>query len=34
VLDEKDSQQALAKLVLRKVEVRAGRLYLVVGDDD
>jgi hypothetical protein len=34
VLDEKDSQQALTKLVLRKVEVRAGRLHLVVGDDD
>jgi hypothetical protein len=34
VLDEKDSQQALAKLVLREVEVRGGVLRLVVGDDD
>jgi hypothetical protein len=34
VLDEKDSQQALAKLVLREVEVRDGVLRLVVGDDD
>jgi len=34
VLDEKDSQQALAKLVLREVEVRDGKLRVVVGDDD
>ena len=34
VLDDKDSQQALAKLVLRKVEVRDGKLRVVVGDDD
>ena len=34
VLDEHDSQQALARLVLRKVAVRDGRLQLVIGDDD
>ncbi len=34
VLDEKDSQQALAKLVLREVTVRDGKLRVVVGDDD
>ena len=34
VLDEGDAQQALARLVLRKVEVRDGALRLVVGDDD
>jgi hypothetical protein len=34
VLDERDSQQALAKLVLRQVEVRDGALRLVIGDDD
>ena len=34
VLDEHDAQQALAKLVLRQVAVRGGRLELVIGDDD
>jgi len=34
VLDEKDGQQALAKLVLREVDVRGGKLRLVIGDDD
>ena len=34
VLDEHDSQQALAKLVLRQVEVRGGMLRLVIGDDE
>ena len=34
VLDEHDSQQALAKLVLRQVEVRGGALRLVIGDDE
>ncbi len=34
VLDERDAQQALAKLVLRKIEVRDGRLRLVIGDED
>lgn len=34
VLDEHDAQQAMARLVLRGVEVRGGLLRLVVGDDD
>ena len=34
VLDEHDAHQALAKLVLRQVEVRNGTLRLVIGDDD
>src|SRR5690606_33136445 len=34
VLDEQDAQQALARLVLRRVAVRDGRLELVIGDDD
>ena len=34
VLDEHDAQQALAKLVLREVQVRGGALRLVIGDDD
>ena len=34
VLDEHDAQQALAKLVLRGVEVRGGALRLTIGDDD
>ena len=34
VLDEHDSQQALARLVLRQVEVRGGALRLVIGDDE
>ena len=34
VLDEHDSRQALAKLVLRQVEVRGGALRLVIGDDE
>lgn len=34
VLDEHDSRQALAKLVLRQIEVRDGTLRLVIGDDD
>jgi len=34
VLDEHDAHQALAKLVLRQVEVRNGTLRLVVGDDE
>lgn len=33
-LDERDGRQALAKLVLRGVEVRGGRLLLKVGDED
>ncbi len=34
VLDEQDSQQALAKLVLRQVEVRGGALRFTIGDDE
>ena len=34
VLDERDAQQALAKLVLREVEVRDGALRLAIGDDE
>lgn len=34
VLDEKDAQQAMARLVLRQVEVKGGALHLVIGDDD
>jgi hypothetical protein len=34
VLDEHDAHQALAKLVLRQVEVRGGALRLVIGDDE
>lgn len=34
VLDEHDAQQALAKLVLRGVAVRDGRMEIVIGDDD
>ena len=34
VLDEHDAQQALARLVLRRVAVRDGRLELVIGDDE
>jgi len=34
VLDEHDAHQALAKLVLRQVEVRNGTLRLVIGDDE
>jgi hypothetical protein len=34
VLDEHDAQQALAKLVLREVQVRGGKLRLVIGDDE
>ena len=33
-LDERDGRQALAKLVLRRVEVRNGRLLLEVGGYD
>ncbi len=33
-LDDKHAQQALAKLVLRAVRVKDGKLLLVVGDDD
>ena len=32
VLDDGDAQQALARLVLREVRVRDGKLQLVVGD--
>ncbi len=32
VLDERDGQQAMAKLLLREVSVRDGRLLLVIGD--
>ena len=34
VLDEHNAQQALAKLVLRQVEVRGGALRLVIGDEE
>jgi hypothetical protein len=34
VLDEHDAHQALAKLVLRQVEVRGGALRLVIGDEE
>ena len=34
VLDDSDPQQALARLALRKVEVRDGRLVLTMGDDE
>ena len=34
VLDDNDSQQALARLVLREVQVRDGKLHLLVGDQD
>ncbi len=33
-LDERDARQSLAKLVLRGVRVRDGRLELTIGDDD
>lgn len=33
-LDESDPQQAMAKLTLRKVEVRDGILILTMGDDE
>ncbi len=33
-LDEADGRQALAKLVLRDVTVRDGKLQIVIGDDD
>ncbi|MGE0310963.1 MAG: DUF1439 domain-containing protein [Lautropia sp.] len=33
-LDERDARQSLAKLVLREVRVRDGRLELTIGDDD
>lgn len=32
VLDERDGQQAMAKLLLREVSVKEGRLLLVIGD--
>ena len=32
VLDDGDAQQALARLVLREVRVRDGKLQLMVGD--
>ena len=34
VLDDSDPQQALARLALRKVEVRDGKLVLTMGDDE
>ena len=34
VLDEHDAQQALARLVLRQVEVRGGALRLIIGDEE
>ena len=34
VLDQADAQQALARLVLREVHVRDGKLLLVVGDKE
>ena len=34
VLDDADARQALARLVLREVRVRDGKLLLVVGDDE
>lgn len=34
VLDERDAQQALAKLVLRDVAVQDGMLRFTIGDDD
>lgn len=34
VLDERDSRQALARLVLRSVKVENGVLLLTVGDDE
>jgi hypothetical protein len=34
VLDEHDAQQALAKLVLRQIEVKGGTLRIVIGDDE
>ena len=33
VLDESDGQQAMAKLLLREVSVKDGRLLLVIGDE-
>ncbi len=33
-LDENDPQQALARLLLRDVDVRNGKLNLVLGDND
>lgn len=33
-LDERDPRQSLAKLVLRGVAVREGRLEFTIGDDD
>ncbi len=32
VLDERDGQQAMAKLLLREVSVKEGRLLLVIGE--
>jgi hypothetical protein len=34
VLDERDAQQALARLALREVKVQGGVLRVVIGDDD
>lgn len=33
-LDDRDARQALARLVLREVRVRDGKLQLVVGDEE
>lgn len=33
-LDERDARQSLARLVLRDVRVRDGKLVVVIGDDD
>jgi hypothetical protein len=32
VLEERDGQQAMAKLLLREVSVKDGRLLLVIGE--